>query len=455
MLLVNNSMLPNDLYEVAKKNRVNVIRVPMGTYKTANMVKLCNYFKLLNVNTNPVSFNVFDYRNDFLEVSNKLGHTNYPIINKKNICLGMMRLVDANNFDRKKVILVDHNQQSQSVDGIDEAEILEVIDHHNLGTIGTSMPINFRCMPVGCTCTIIYKLYQEAGVKIPKDIAGIMLSAILSDTLLFKSPTTTALDIEIGEELAKIAGLDVQTYGTKMFKAASSVAGLSVEEIINTDIKTFKYGDSNMAIGQVITMDFDELLERILLLSEVSELKKVSSYIYENSAMVMAEFNLGVNVNDKSSEIKNKLDSLIAIAKMQKYFQCNPVRWIDLMYNIELLDAQALAIQRSWFVPNVLMTCTRGFGKSTIIDLELMAKDSLFCNYWSYIASGTGSQAEQTFGVLEKLANDSIDTFAGSTGKIFKDEIVINNASGDGFSHNPNGFNFKTYKLKRLKFFGR
>ena len=141
----------------------------------------------------------------------------------------------------------------------------------------------------------------------------------------------------------------------------------------------------------------------------------------------------------------NKLDALVAIAKMQKYFQCNPVRWIDLMYNIELLDAQALVIERSWFVPNVLVLASRGFGKSTVIDLELMAKDSLFCNYWSYIASGTGSQAEQTFGVLEKLANDNIDTFSGSTGKIFKDEIVINNASGDGFSHNPNGFNFKTY----------
>ena len=117
-------------------------------------------------------------------------------------------------------------------------------------------------MPVGCTCTIIYKLYQEANVKIPKDIAGIMLSAILSDTLLFKSPTTTEIDKQVGEELAKIAGLDIVEYGTKMFKAASSVAGLSVEEIINTDCKTFKYGESNMAIGQIITMDFDELLER-------------------------------------------------------------------------------------------------------------------------------------------------------------------------------------------------
>lgn len=262
IILVNNVKLPDDLVERAREKRVNVVCVPMGTYKTSNMIKLCNYVKLININPTPVTFNVFDYRNDFIEVSSKLGHTNYPIVNKKNICLGMMRLVDSNDFERKQVILVDHNQQSQSVDGIDEASILEVIDHHNLGTIGTSMPINFRCMPVGCTCTIIYKLYQEAGVKIPKDIAGIMLSAILSDTLLFKSPTTTSLDVEAGGELARIAGLNIEEYGNKMFKAASSVAGLSVDEIIHNDMKTFKYRDSNMAIGQVVTMDFDELLER-------------------------------------------------------------------------------------------------------------------------------------------------------------------------------------------------
>ena len=262
IILVNNGLISDNLIELAKKNKVNIISVPLGTYKTANMVKLCNYVKLLNKNPHPVTFNIYDYRNDFIEVSNKLGHTNYPIVNKKNICLGMMRLIDANDYEKKEVILVDHNQQSQSVDGIEEANILEVIDHHNLGTIGTSMPINFRSMPVGCTCTIIYKLYQEAGVKIPKDMAGIMLSAILSDTLLFKSPTTTPMDVEVGEILAKIAGIDIQKYGTEMFKAASSVAGLSIEEIINSDMKTFKYGDSNMAIGQIITMDFDELLER-------------------------------------------------------------------------------------------------------------------------------------------------------------------------------------------------
>ena len=262
MILVNNVKLNDDLIELATRNKVNVVSVPMGTYKTANMVKLCNYVKLVSVTSNPITFNVFDYRNDFIEISSKLGHTNYPIVNKKNVCLGMMRLVDNSDFERKKVILVDHNQQSQSVDGIDEADILEVIDHHNLGTIGTSRPINFRCMPVGCTCTIIYKLYKEANIKIPKEIAGIMLSAILSDTLLFKSPTTTEMDRQVGEALAQIAGLDINVYGNKMFKAASSVSGLTVDEIINTDLKTFKYGDSNMAIGQIVTMDFDELLER-------------------------------------------------------------------------------------------------------------------------------------------------------------------------------------------------
>lgn len=262
VILVNGVVLNDSLIELAKKNRVNIVSVPMGTFKTSNMIKLCNYVKLININSNPITFKTSDYRNNFIEISSKLGHTNYPIVNKKNICLGMMRLVDANNFERKQVILVDHNQQSQSVDGIEEANIMEVIDHHNLGTIGTSMPINFRSMPVGCTCTIIYKLYQEAGVEIPKDIAGIMLSAILSDTLLFKSPTTTSTDVEVGEALARIAGINVQEYGTKMFKAASSVAGMSVEEIIHSDMKTFKYSDSTMAIGQTMTMDFDDISKR-------------------------------------------------------------------------------------------------------------------------------------------------------------------------------------------------
>lgn len=140
-----------------------------------------------------------------------------------------------------------------------------------------------------------------------------------------------------------------------------------------------------------------------------------------------------------------KIESYIKIAHIQKYFQCNPVKAIDIFFNIELLDGQALLVERSWICPNVLAVCTRGYGKSTVIDLEIMAKNMCFCNVWTYIASGTGGQAEQTFTTLERLANDSIDTFYGSTGKIFKNEIEIKAAASDGFSHGSNGFQYSTY----------
>ena len=140
-----------------------------------------------------------------------------------------------------------------------------------------------------------------------------------------------------------------------------------------------------------------------------------------------------------------KLESLFYIAKLQKYYQCNPVRFIDDFFNIELLDAQAYVVQRTWNCPNVLVLASRGFGKSTVIDLILMSKDMLFCNVWSYIASGSGSQAEETFTKLEQIANDNIDEMRGSTGYIFKHEVEINNAAGDGFSHGSNGFKYSLY----------
>lgn len=142
---------------------------------------------------------------------------------------------------------------------------------------------------------------------------------------------------------------------------------------------------------------------------------------------------------------QKKIDALIRIAEMQKYYQCNPVIFIKDFFNIELLDAQAWIVQQAWICPNVLLVCSRGFGKSTLIDLIIMSKDMLFSNYWCYIASGTGSQAEETFMTLERIANDNIDSFMGSTGKVFKNEIEIKNAAGDGFSHSSNGFSYTTF----------
>lgn len=140
-----------------------------------------------------------------------------------------------------------------------------------------------------------------------------------------------------------------------------------------------------------------------------------------------------------------KIESLIKIAEMQKYYQCNPVRFISDFFNIQLLDAQAWIVQQSWACPNVLLVCSRGLGKSTVIDLIVMSKDMLFNNYWTYIASGSGSQAEETFTTLERIANDNIDNMLGSTGYIFKAEIEIKNAAGDGFSHGSDGFSYSTY----------
>ena len=140
-----------------------------------------------------------------------------------------------------------------------------------------------------------------------------------------------------------------------------------------------------------------------------------------------------------------KLEGLLKIAQLQKYYQCNPVRFINDFFNIELLDAQAYIVQRTWNCPNVLVLASRGFGKSTVIDLILMSKDMLFCNVWTYIASGSGSQAEETFTKLEQIANDNIDEMKGSTGYIFKHEVEINNAAGDGFSHGSNGFKYTLY----------
>ena len=259
IIIVGDRTFPEELIEKAKEKQVNVISTPDSTYVTANRMKLCNYIETININPNPVKFTDSDYRDDFITISNKLGHTNYPIVNQDNTCVGMLRLIDQNNYEKYNVILVDHNQPAQSVDGLEEADIMEIIDHHNLGNLGTQIPIQFRSMPVGCTCTLIYQIYKENNIEIPENIAGLMLSAILSDTLLLKSPTTTDMDVEVARKLAAIANLDIQEYGMAMLKAGSSIAGMSISEIVEQDFKTFKLGEISIGIGQVMTLDFDEI----------------------------------------------------------------------------------------------------------------------------------------------------------------------------------------------------
>lgn len=247
----------------AEDNGVTIIASELDSFKIATKISLSNLVKNININKNPVTFHNDDYFTDFKTMTHKINHTNYPVINNKNECLGLIRLTGPNNYERQKVILVDHNDLAQSVDGIEEAEILEIIDHHNLGAIGTPVPINFRSKPVGCTATMVYDMYKEEKVVIPKSIAGILLSAILSDTLILTSPTTTEDDRFAAIKLANIAKVDIDKYGIEMLKAASCIEGKSATDLINLDFKTYGVGNKTLGVGQIMTLDFDYIKDHI------------------------------------------------------------------------------------------------------------------------------------------------------------------------------------------------
>ena len=258
-----NVNLDKKVIKKARENGVNMIASELDSFQIATKITLSNYIKNININKNPVTVNNEDYFSDFRTMTHKVNHTNYPVINNKGECLGLIRLTGPNDYDKQKVILVDHNNLAQSVDGIEEADISEIIDHHNLGAIGTNVPINFRSKPVGCTSTMLYEMYLEAKVNIPKEIAGLMLSAILSDTLLLTSPTTTEDDRFAAVKLASIANVDIDKYGLEMIKAASSIDGMSVRDLIKSDFKNYVVGTKTLGIGQVMTLDFDKIKENM------------------------------------------------------------------------------------------------------------------------------------------------------------------------------------------------
>ena len=263
IILPLNINIDKKIIKKAELNHINIIASELDSFQIASKILLSNYIKNINTNKSPVTVNNDDYFTDFKTMTHKVNHTNYPVINNKNECLGLIRVTGPNDYEKQKVILVDHNNLAQSVDGIEEADILEIIDHHNLGAIGTSVPINFRSKPVGCTSTMLYDLFVEEKVSIPKNIAGLMLSAILSDTLLLTSPTTTEDDRFAAVKLANIAKVDIDTYGLEMLKAASSIAGKSVAELINMDLKTYSVDNKTLGISQIMTMDFDTIKENI------------------------------------------------------------------------------------------------------------------------------------------------------------------------------------------------
>ena len=253
----------NDVSEsnlkLAKEKKVNIIRTNLDTFTASKLIGLSNKVENI-IHRESITFSETDFYGDFIEETKKLKHNNYPIVSSTNKCLGLIRVTDIVEKNNKKVILVDHQEFEQSAPGIEEANIIEIVDHHKIGNVSTKNPINFRNMVVGSSNTIIHELYKENNVKIPKEIAGLMLSGILSDTLILQSPTTTDLDRQVVEELSKLLKINYQDYALNMFKAGTSLKGKTKDEVITTDLKTFT-SDNNVkfAVAQVFTLDIDEI----------------------------------------------------------------------------------------------------------------------------------------------------------------------------------------------------
>lgn len=301
VILMDTYILTKEEIDLINKNKVNVIITSFDTFKVSRILCLANPIRTIKRESSAIYFDPIDYLTDFLEISNKLKHTNYPIVNSKGICEGMLRVIDTSEITRKDVILVDHNDPNQSVDGLNEANILEIVDHHNIGNIYTNTPINFRNMSVGSVNTIIYYLYMEQNIKIPSDIAGLMLSGIISDTLLLASPTTTEIDKDVAKKLALLAKVDLQAYGMELLSSGVSIKGMSKEEIIYKDFKNYLSNDKRLGIAQVFTTSYNEdykqhIFEYVKILNQISKNNNykivclfITDIINNNSYMIFNE----------------------------------------------------------------------------------------------------------------------------------------------------------------------
>ena len=257
--------------KLAHEREIVIIMSPYDTFTIARLINQSIPVRYIMKTDNLVTFNTEDFTDDIQNEMIKHRHRAFPVINKKGKCIGTISRRNFLDMHRKKVALVDHNEKDQAVDNIDKAEIVEIIDHHKLGSLETMVPISFRNQPVGCTATIVYQMYHENNVEIDKATAGMLCSAIISDTLLFRSPTCTPIDKAAGLALAQIAGLDIEKYAIDMFSAGSNLKGKSDGDIFYQDFKRFTVGNSVFGIGQITSLNAVELKDLRTRMSAYTE----------------------------------------------------------------------------------------------------------------------------------------------------------------------------------------
>ena len=261
MVVCQNAPVSDKIIQQAQEKEIVIIRTPHDTFTAAQHINQSIPVKYFMSKDNLVTFKLRDYVDDVKEVMARKRFRDFPIVDNKGKFLGLISRRRLLNVRKKQVILVDHNEKNQAVDGVEEAEVLEIIDHHRLSSIETMGPVFFRNQPVGCTATIVYQMYQEAGVEPDQVNAALLCSAIISDTLMFRSPTCTPLDENTARKLAEIAGVEVESLAQEMFNAGSNLKGKSAEEICFLDFKQFTVNDTVFGVGQVNSMSADELKE--------------------------------------------------------------------------------------------------------------------------------------------------------------------------------------------------
>ncbi len=249
------------IQKLAEEKSCVIISTPHDTYTIARLINQSIPIKYLMKKENLITFSTEDFLDEIKEVMKTQRHRDFPVLDKKGKYVGTISRRNLIGGSRKRLILVDHNEESQAVDNVDQAEILEIIDHHRLGSLQTMAPVYFRNQPVGCTATIMYQIYQEKQLEISPEIAGLLCAAIISDTLMFRSPTCTAVDQAAAESLAKIAGIDIPEFASEMFRAGSNLKDKTPAEIFHQDFKKFIIEDVTFGVGQINSMDARELEE--------------------------------------------------------------------------------------------------------------------------------------------------------------------------------------------------
>ena len=260
IVLTGSLTADENVEKKCEEQGISIISTPFNTYQTSQQIVQAIPVEYVMIKGDIKTFSTDDTLDYMKEVMSETRYRGYPVIDLNNRCVGSISRFALLKGLRKKVILVDHNERGQSIPGIEEADILEIVDHHRVADIQTVGPLLFRGEPLGSTATIVTKMFDELDVEMPSHIAGLLLGAVVSDTLLFKSPTCTPVDTKIAKKLAKIAGVDIQEFAMEMFKAGTSLVGKTVDEIFNQDFKKFSFDNLQVGVAQVNSMDIEGFL---------------------------------------------------------------------------------------------------------------------------------------------------------------------------------------------------